>query len=31
MIVEDFLLKVRRKIRLIIQKKIGIHIDDYMD
>lgn len=31
MIVEDFLLKVRRKIRWIIQKKIGIHIDDYMD
>lgn len=31
MIVEDFLLKVKRKIRWIIQKRIGIHIDDYLD
>lgn len=31
MIVEEFMLKVKRKIRWIIQKKIGIHIDDYMD
>lgn len=31
MIVEDFLLKVKRKIRWIIQKYLGFHVDDYLE
>ena len=31
MIIEPFLLRVKRKIIWIIQKRVGIHLDDYMD